>query len=102
MLKEVIDKLIVLTPVTFIGGLGATARYIHEIGKSDGTFRFKFYLISVLTGVIVSLMCGLLAEAFEVKNELLFAICGLAGIGAKELIEYLPNILIKILDKKIK
>ena len=84
------------------GVLGATARYLHDLGRRDEHFSFQRWLIASFVGGTVAIFAGLAARHFEFGDYLTFAIVGASAIAGKEVIEALPRIMVAVAKAKVK
>ena len=95
------NKDVVLWVLTlgFFGGLGASARYINNLGREDSKFSFIRWLAEAFVGGVVAVFAGLLSKHTGMSEVMIYGVAGVVAISAKEIIHTLPEIIVGIIKK---
>ena len=96
------ETVIWLLLVAVVGIVGASARYIHELGKTGKGFKFAAWAMNAFVGVAIAMVVGLLAKELELSITLTSALVAMAAISSKELMDALPEIAVKIAKTRVK
>ncbi len=86
------DELIATVVLFLIGVLGATARYLHLLGKHDKPFSFWRYASHIIIGGVVAVLTGLVTTAMGIDAAWQHAIVGISAVSSKEIIDVIPSI----------
>ena len=88
-----------LFTLVIFGWLGSTARYLNDLGRQNLQFSFVGWCTTSTVGAVIAVLAGFACKHFQLSDELTYVTVGVAAISAKELIETLPNFLVKILNR---
>ena len=93
------EQLLWMVAVAFMGMLGSTARYLHDLGIRDEPFSFVRWSFGCITGGIVAVIVGFICTYCEIPESLTYGIVGMAAIATRELIDIVPTLFLKYLEK---
>lgn len=88
-----------LLGIVSLGFLGATARYVNDLGKKKQDFSIKRWLIDVFLGVFVAVITGFICEYLNAPNMLTYATVAVSAIASKEILDNVPQAFIKVMNK---
>lgn len=91
------DTLLWILTIVSIGAIGSTAKYAHGILRGAEAFSWRRWIMTTFVGTTVAVISGLVCRDFMLSQEITYAIVAISAISSKELIEYGPDIIMKLI-----